>query len=40
LWCRPCNRVRRPPERCTGHVPDCLDRIDADMVYAAARELA
>lgn len=39
LWCRPCNRVRLPPERCTGHVPDCLDRIDAEMVYRAAREL-
>jgi ADP-heptose:LPS heptosyltransferase len=40
LWCRPCNRVRRPPDRCTGHVPDCLDRIDANDVYRAARELA
>jgi ADP-heptose:LPS heptosyltransferase len=24
LPCAPCNRVRLPPERCRGHVPDCL----------------
>jgi ADP-heptose:LPS heptosyltransferase len=36
LWCRPCNRVRRPPERCVGRVPDCLDRIEAEDVYRAA----
>lgn len=39
LWCRPCNRVRRPPERCIGRVPDCLDRIDVERVCAAADEL-
>jgi ADP-heptose:LPS heptosyltransferase len=39
LWCRPCNRVRRPPERCHGHVPDCLTAIDAPTVLRAAREL-
>jgi ADP-heptose:LPS heptosyltransferase len=39
LWCRPCNRVRRPPERCQGRVPDCLDFIGVDMVLQSAREL-
>ena len=39
LWCRPCNRVRRPPDRCSGHVADCLDRIEADAVYRAASEV-
>jgi lipopolysaccharide heptosyltransferase II len=39
LWCRPCNRVRRPPERCTGHVPDCLQMVKVDAVCEAARSL-
>ena len=39
LWCRPCNRVRRPPVRCTGHVPDCLSGIDVGAVCGAAGEL-
>jgi ADP-heptose:LPS heptosyltransferase len=39
LWCRPCNRVRRPPDRCVGRVPDCLKRIDEDAVYHATDEL-
>lgn len=39
LWCRPCNRVRRPPARCTGHVPDCLNAIGVEAVYQAACEL-
>ena len=39
LWCRPCNRVRRPPPRCTDHVPDCLDDIDVEAVFRAAAEL-
>lgn len=39
FWCRPCNRVRRPPARCVGHVPDCLDGIDVDAVCRAAGEL-
>jgi lipopolysaccharide heptosyltransferase II len=39
LWCRPCNRVRRPPARCVGHVPDCLDGIDVEAVCRAANEL-
>jgi ADP-heptose:LPS heptosyltransferase len=40
LPCSPCNRIRRPPERCVGHVPDCLEGVTVDAVVAAARELA
>ena len=36
LPCSPCNRIRRPPTRCTGHTPDCLAGIAADQVYEAA----
>lgn len=36
LPCSPCNRIRRPPERCRGHVPDCLAAVGADAVYDAA----
>ena len=39
LPCSPCNRIRRPPERCRGHVPDCLAAISADAVYDAAVEM-
>ena len=39
LWCRPCNRVRKPPERCTGRVPDCLNLVETDAVYEAAVDL-
>ena len=39
LWCRPCNRVRRPPTRCSGRVPDCLNGIGVDAVCAAAGRL-
>jgi ADP-heptose:LPS heptosyltransferase len=39
LWCRPCNRVRLPPERCRGRVPDCLDTIDTRTVVVAAEHL-
>jgi ADP-heptose:LPS heptosyltransferase len=39
LWCRPCNRVRRPPARCVGRVPDCLSGIDVDRVCVAANNL-
>jgi hypothetical protein len=28
--------VRLPPERCRGHVPDCLDGIDIGRVTHAA----
>jgi len=37
LPCSPCNRIRLPPERCRGHVPDCLDGISVDHVVAATR---
>jgi ADP-heptose:LPS heptosyltransferase len=39
LPCAPCNRVRLPPERCRGHVPDCLEGIGSDMVYRAGLDL-
>lgn len=39
LPCSPCGQVRLPPERCRGHVPDCMDGITVDMVLRAAREL-
>lgn len=39
LWCSPCNRVRRPPRRCRGHVPDCLEGIGTDMVVRAGLDL-
>jgi lipopolysaccharide heptosyltransferase II len=39
LPCSPCGQVRLPPERCRGHVPDCMDAIQVDAVVQAAREL-
>jgi lipopolysaccharide heptosyltransferase II len=39
LPCSPCGQVRQPPERCRGHVPDCLHGIDVDRVVAAVDEL-
>jgi len=36
LPCSPCNRIRRPPERCVGHTPDCLVAVSPDAVVAAA----
>lgn len=39
LTCSPCGQVRLPPERCRGHVPDCMDGIRAVMVVSAVREL-
>ncbi len=39
LPCSPCGRVRLPPERCRGHVPDCLDGISVETVVAAALDL-
>jgi len=36
LPCSPCNRIRRPPERCVGHTPDCLAAVSPDAVVAAA----
>jgi ADP-heptose:LPS heptosyltransferase len=39
LPCSPCNRIRLPPERCRGHVPDCLEYVPTEAVTAAGREL-
>ena len=39
LPCSPCGQVRLPPERCRGHVPDCMDGIQVAAVLAAAAEL-
>jgi ADP-heptose:LPS heptosyltransferase len=35
LPCSPCNRIRRPPARCTGHTPDCLAGVETAAVIAA-----
>lgn len=37
LPCSPCGQVRLPPERCRGHVPDCMDGITVDAVVDAAQ---
>jgi heptosyltransferase II len=39
IWCSPCNLIRQPPARCTGHVPDCLAAVTPDMVADAAFSL-
>ncbi|MEO6221954.1 MAG: glycosyltransferase family 9 protein [Vicinamibacterales bacterium] len=39
LYCSPCGQVRLPPERCRGHVPDCMDGITVEAVVRAAREI-
>lgn len=39
LPCSPCNRIRRPPARCTVGIPDCLAGIGVETVVAAARDL-
>jgi lipopolysaccharide heptosyltransferase II len=39
LPCSPCGQVRLPPERCRGHVPDCMDGITVEAVVQAARAL-
>ncbi|MEK6630751.1 MAG: glycosyltransferase family 9 protein [Acidobacteriota bacterium] len=36
LPCSPCNRIRRPPGRCTGRIPDCLEAVGTPDVVAAA----
>ncbi len=35
LPCSPCNRIRTPPARCTGHTPDCLAGVETSAVLAA-----
>ena len=37
LPCAPCNRIRLPPARCTGRIPDCLALITPQRVLDAAR---
>ncbi|MEO7192882.1 MAG: glycosyltransferase family 9 protein [Vicinamibacterales bacterium] len=39
LPCSPCGMVRQPPERCRGHVPDCMDGIAVRTVVDAALQL-
>ncbi|HXT71501.1 MAG TPA: glycosyltransferase family 9 protein [Vicinamibacterales bacterium] len=39
LPCSPCGMVRLPPERCRGHVPDCMDGIQVGAVVKAALDL-
>jgi ADP-heptose:LPS heptosyltransferase len=39
LPCSPCNRLRQPPARCVGHVPDCLAGIEPFHVVGAANDL-
>jgi lipopolysaccharide heptosyltransferase II len=39
LPCSPCNRIRLPPERCIGHIPDCLSGISVSKVFDAADEV-
>lgn len=39
LPCSPCNRIRNPPSRCTGHIPECLTSVAVVRVLAAVDEL-
>lgn len=39
LWCRPCNRIRRPPERCAAGIPDCLNAISVETVVDAVSDV-
>ena len=39
LPCAPCNRIRLPPARCTGVMPDCLALVTVDRVYGAIAEI-
>ena len=39
LPCSPCNRIRLPPARCQGGVPDCLAAVDTASVVAAGLSL-
>jgi lipopolysaccharide heptosyltransferase II len=39
LHCSPCGQVRLPPERCRGHVPDCMDGITVETVVAGALDV-
>jgi ADP-heptose:LPS heptosyltransferase len=37
IECSPCNRIRKPPSHCVGHIPECLSSVPAAQVYEAAR---
>jgi ADP-heptose:LPS heptosyltransferase len=39
LPCSPCGQVRLPPDRCRGHVPDCMDGISVSAVCAAVSDV-
>ena len=39
LACSPCNRIRRPPERCQGRIPECLMAVGVAEVVEAGRSL-
>lgn len=39
IHCSPCNLMRQPPERCVGHVPDCLTGIPTAEVLRVADEM-
>jgi lipopolysaccharide heptosyltransferase II len=39
IHCSPCNLMRQPPERCVGHVPECLAGIGTADVLRAANEM-
>jgi ADP-heptose:LPS heptosyltransferase len=39
LPCAPCNRIRLPPARCTGRIPECLALVTPDRVFDAARAI-
>ena len=39
IHCSPCNLMRHPPERCVGHVPDCLTGIATAEVLRVANEM-
>lgn len=39
LPCSPCNRIRRPPARCVGQIPDCLIGIEVTQVLEAVDRL-
>ena len=39
LPCSPCNRIRQPPARCVGHIPDCLTLVSTAAVLQAALDV-
>lgn len=40
LWCAPCNLIRRPPAECAAAgMPECLEGVTVEQVYAAASRL-